>query len=791
MATTLVGGPASPARPVDHRERAALRRGQASVWAPAGPVDDLGFVDVRDWNAVIRDGVSAAGDGRRSRPDQPVSFWRVYFAAGFSLIGGVALAMGSYLLTVPQGAHFSLQVAIVGSFVVLSGLGISLSTWLSSRAWRAGFLLFVTSACCVGIATAAYLGTGLDSPLLFTIVLPILYAAQALGPSAVALCSGVASTAVAVLALSDPHIVQAYQDHLAMVATLFLGCIAIAMISAMIRVGLQTDQRTLIWSLRQRAEVDELTGCANYRAFYDLLGKEIRQANRDHCPVAMMICDVDLLKSFNDAHGHAAGDAALGALGMRLLATARTTDLVGRVGGDEFALLMPNTTAAQATVLADRILTDPDPTAPLAVSVSIGVAQLDPNHPNATRLIRDADTALYDAKARGRHTVVVAGAQRPEPAEGDAPEDQGGTHDADQKLMASAVRRARRESTESRTILDTLINDAPIGFCFIDRDFRVAFSNPAMAALSGMSVHDQVGRAVAEVVPELWPSLEPLHHRLLEEQKPILDIELRGPSTQHPDEEHDWLGSCYPVHLDGDVIGFGVFAADITDRKRLERGQRDLTDSVVRAMAVTSEARDPYTAGHQQRVAGIAAAIATELGHDEQTVHGIELAATIHDIGKVAIPGEILSRPGRISDEEMALIRTHTTAGYKIVRDIDFPWPIAQMILQHHERMDGSGYPQHLHGDQIQIGARIIAVADTLEAMAAHRPYRAALGLDRAFATLAEGRGRLYDTAVVDACLHLFRDGPLTVEINRYLRGEQEHLDHTPRHDPPSSGPPA
>jgi putative nucleotidyltransferase with HDIG domain len=427
--------------------------------------------------------------------------------------------------------------------------------------------------------------------------------------------------------------------------------------------------------------------------------------------------------------------------------------------------------------VADRILNGPSPNETAgALSVSVGIAQLDPADPNPARLIRDADAALYDAKIGGRHAVAIAGAGRPVPIAAAAAQARPGVRDANRDLMAEAVRAARRVSEESRTILDTLVLVAPVGFSFIDREFRIVLTNPAMAAAHGGAVQDQVGHTVAELVPDLWPGLEPIYRRVVADGKPIHGVEVRGPSADDPAVEHAWLCSYYPVCVDGEVIGLGVVALDITDRLRLERSQADLTSAVVSAMANTAEARDPYTAGHQKRVAGIAAAIATELGVEEHTVQGIELAAAIHDIGKVAIPAEILARPGRISDEELALVRTHTTAGYNILRDIEFPWPIAQIVLQHHERIDGSGYPRQLVGEQIHIGARIIAVADTLEAMAAHRPYRAALGLDVALTAIAEGRDRVFDPAVVDACLRLFRNGPLTLDLARYLGGEQDHL---------------
>jgi len=185
---------------------------------------------------------------------------------------------------------------------------------------------------------------------------------------------------------------------------------------------------------------------------------------------------------------------------------------------------------------------------------------------------------------------------------------------------------------------------------------------------------------------------------------------------------------------------------------------RQSLEQSIQAMAATLEARDPYTAGHQRRVAELATAIARKMQLSDEQVNGISLAATIHDLGKIHVPSEILSKPGKLSDLELALIKTHPDAGYGIIKDVKFPWPIAEIVRQHHERLDGSGYPQGLKGAHILIESRIIAVADVVEAMASHRPYRPSLGIAAALDEIARGRGHLYDAAVVDICLELFAE---------------------------------
>ena len=169
------------------------------------------------------------------------------------------------------------------------------------------------------------------------------------------------------------------------------------------------------------------------------------------------------------------------------------------------------------------------------------------------------------------------------------------------------------------------------------------------------------------------------------------------------------------------------------------------------------EKKDPYTAGHQKKVVRLAVAIAEELQLSKGQIEGITVASNLHDIGKINVPSEIWSKPGKLSDLEFAMIKTHCQAGFEIVKEIEFPWPVAEVLLQHHERMDGSGYPRGLTGDQLLLEARIMAVADVVEAMASHRPYRPALGIDTALEEISKNRGILYDPDVVDACLRVFR----------------------------------
>jgi putative two-component system response regulator len=195
-----------------------------------------------------------------------------------------------------------------------------------------------------------------------------------------------------------------------------------------------------------------------------------------------------------------------------------------------------------------------------------------------------------------------------------------------------------------------------------------------------------------------------------------------------------------------------------TSLKRITEELRRTIDGIIHTIALTVETRDPYTAGHQRRVADLARAIALELKLSEESVEGTYLAGLIHDLGKISIPAEILSKPGLLSKNEFNLIKEHPQIGYDILKEIEFPWPIADIVFQHHERIDGTGYPSGLIKESILIEARIIAVADVVEAIASHRPYRPSLGIDLALREIRKNSGSLYDAHIVDICAALFEE---------------------------------
>ena len=233
------------------------------------------------------------------------------------------------------------------------------------------------------------------------------------------------------------------------------------------------------------------------------------------------------------------------------------------------------------------------------------------------------------------------------------------------------------------------------------------------------------------------------------------------------DGDWKWIlgkGKSFKKDIDGiphRALGVHI---DITDRKKSEEDLKETLENLRKSFGVTIqvmvsavEVRDPYTAGHQLRSADLARAIATEMVLSQDRIEGIRMAGSIHDIGKISIPAELLSKPTKLTNIEFSLIKEHAQKGYEILKDVESPWPLAEIVYQHHERIDGSGYPRNLKGNDILMEARIMAVADVVEAMASHRPYRPTRGIDMALEEIEKNKGTLYDNTVVDACLRLFR----------------------------------
>lgn len=298
---------------------------------------------------------------------------------------------------------------------------------------------------------------------------------------------------------------------------------------------------------------------------------------------------------------------------------------------------------------------------------------------------------------------------------------------------------------------------------YIIQSGRFAYVNPHLAALFGYRPEELVGKQFRELVAEPDRALveESVRRRIAGEIGSI-QYSFRGRRKDGSWFDVGVHGSRARYHGQPAVIGL---LQDITERRKAEEQAKVYTAQLEQAMMGTIDAvsamvdlRDPYTSGHERRVSEIAAAIGQEMGLPEGEIKGLRIAGALHDVGKIACPAEILTKPSRLTKVEFEIVKAHPQLGYDILKSVHFSWPVAQAILQHHERIDGSGYPQKLRGDEIILPARILAVADTIEAMGSHRPYRAALGIEAALAEVEQQRGRLFDPQVVDACLRLFRE---------------------------------
>jgi PAS domain S-box-containing protein/putative nucleotidyltransferase with HDIG domain len=312
-----------------------------------------------------------------------------------------------------------------------------------------------------------------------------------------------------------------------------------------------------------------------------------------------------------------------------------------------------------------------------------------------------------------------------------------------------------REREEWLTALLKSIGDAVIA---IDRDGLVTYMNPLAERLTRWPQEEALNKPLGEV----FRSVEsPGENNGREAVLRVRD------GAAFPIEKTLTLVHGEDRRANGQVLVF----RDISDRKRVEQQLKEsweqlhqALEGTIQAMALTIEIRDPYTAGHQRRVSRLSCAIAREMGLPEDQIEGLRVAGDIHDIGKIYVPAEILSKPGQITAIEYGIIKTHPQVGFDILKTISFPWPVAKIVLQHHERQDGSGYPMGLVGDAILLESRILGVADIVEAMSSHRPYRPAQGIDKAIEEIIQNKGRFYDDRVVESCVRLFQENRFTFE---------------------------
>lgn len=332
-------------------------------------------------------------------------------------------------------------------------------------------------------------------------------------------------------------------------------------------------------------------------------------------------------------------------------------------------------------------------------------------------------------------------------------------------IEITALIRSEKKAQELRTREKAVLDNISDMVWVKDKDARFITVNEAYAKACGQRTEELVGRTDLDMWPKFF-----LAEKYRKDDFAVIRSGRRKTIEEiivGPDGRERWIEAVKsPIYdRERNLVGLVGIARDITERKKAGDAIRESRDrlkqtlcGIIKAIGTIVEVRDPYTSGHQRRVAEISRGIAEKINLSPNDTQGIYIAALIHDLGKIAVPSEILSKPSSLNRAESELIHSHSRIGYDITERIHFPWNVAEIIYQHHERIDGSGYPRGLKGDEIIIGAKILAVADVVEAMASHRPYRPALGVELAVNEITKQRDILYDGAVVDACLDLLRE---------------------------------
>jgi putative nucleotidyltransferase with HDIG domain len=403
----------------------------------------------------------------------------------------------------------------------------------------------------------------------------------------------------------------------------------------------------------------------------------------------------------------------------------------------------------------------------------------------------ESEILAGDLRRRAEELFREKGAGRPENLAALSPDQVRQTlhelqvHQIELEMQNEELRRTQGELDASRARYFDLYDLAPVGYFTLSEAGLILEVNLTAATLLGVARGALVKQPLTRFIFPEDQDLYYRHRQLLFETHSTSSGQTGAPQVC---ELRLVKNAALPfwVRIDSTAAqdpatssGLGTDGApicrttmiDITERKQAEEQLQKSLEQVRRAVETTVqvlvmavEVKDPYTAGHQRRMTDLARTMAREMGLPPEKIEGLRLAGVIHDIGKITLPTEILSKPTRLSDIEFSLIKEHVRLGYDILKDIESPWPLAEIVYQHHERMDGSGYPRNLKGDDILIEARILAVADVAEAMASHRPYRPALGVEAALEEIEKNKGILYDPGVVEVCLGLFREKGFSFE---------------------------
>ncbi len=347
-------------------------------------------------------------------------------------------------------------------------------------------------------------------------------------------------------------------------------------------------------------------------------------------------------------------------------------------------------------------------------------------------------------------------------------------NDTLQYMVAEKTEELQKSEKKFRLLFELyqeVLENSPAGIIKLDKTLKIEYWNPEIQNILNSLSQDKIsleGRNINDIAEFKTQKMDDLYKELYNRNDIVSEIELNGYKKKIymevkgvPISEND--------KFSGAVLVLNDITKNIIAEEKLKQSFEMLkksTEDIIQAMASTSEMRDPYTAGHQKRVRELAIAIGNEMKISKEQLEGVKFAGIVHDIGKISVPSDILSKPGKISNTEFEVIKGHSQTGYDLLNKIEFPWPISEIVYQHHERMDGSGYPRGLKDDEILLEARILSVADVVEAMTSHRPYRAAYGIEKALEEIEKYKGKYYDPKTVDACFNLFKENKFVFSNN-------------------------
>ncbi|MGB3480024.1 MAG: HD domain-containing phosphohydrolase, partial [bacterium] len=509
--------------------------------------------------------------------------------------------------------------------------------------------------------------------------------------------------------------------------------------------------------LRALSLIDQLTGLYNRRGFFTLLEQQIQLANRTKKGFYILFADVDKMKWINDNLGHHEGDIALQTLANICRQSFRKSDIIARIGGDEFAICAIEAMKNSAELLVKRLKKsiydyNNKHKQDFKLSLSIGTTYYDPENPcSIEELLELADKLMYLQKMQKNSPRLTPASPR--------------FPDMDKQIEKELY---LRSNVIKILMIEDNLDDYKLFKKMIARVKETTFEIQHVADLKTGIQHLMKEHIDIVLLDLNLPDSKGLNTLKKTHSKapgvPIIVL------TAHKEEDlavkaiREGAQDCF---IKGQV-NRNLLVRSI--RYAIERKYAELElkhsfgkflyvlEETINTLASIVEMRDPYTAGHQKRVSQLAQAIAKEMDLTDEQTKGIKMAALIHDLGKIQVPEEILNKPKRLSDREMKIVQTHPGAGYEILRTIQFPWLITQIVHQHHERINGSGYPKGITGKDTLLESKILAVADVVEAMTSHRPYRPAPGLEKALEEIMQNKGKLYDPDVVDTCIKLFKN---------------------------------